>query len=71
MTERLPQTETQAETQINPEQSPHVPQVMPSPETFKKLVALVGQMREIKLKTVLETGVHLVRFEPPPSIKPV
>ena len=64
MTERLPQTETQAETQINPEQSPHVPQVMPSPETFKKLVALVGQMREIKLKTVLETGVHLVRFEP-------
>lgn len=64
MTKRLPQTETQAETQINPEQSPHVPQVMPSPETFKKLVALVGQMREIKLKTVLETGVHLVRFEP-------
>ena len=64
MTSRLPQTETQAETQINPEQSPHVPQVMPSPETFKKLVALVGQMREIKLKTVLETGVHLVRFEP-------
>mgnify|MGYP000088108889 FL=1 len=64
MTERLPQTETQAETQINPEQSPHAPQVMPSPDTFKKLVALVGQMREIKLKTVLETGVHLVRFEP-------
>ena len=64
MTERLPQTETQAETQINPEQSPHAPQVMPSPDTFKKLVALVGQMREIKLKTVLETGVQLVRFEP-------
>jgi len=64
MTERLPQTETQAETQINPEQSPRAPQVMPSPDTFKKLVALVGQMREIKLKTVLETGVHLVRFEP-------
>ena len=64
MTERLPQTETQAETQINPEQSPHAPQVMPSPDTFKKLVALVGKMREIKLKTVLETGVHLVRFEP-------
>jgi len=64
MTERLPQTETQAETQINPEQSPYAPQVMPSPDTFKKLVALVGQMREIKLKTVLETGVHLVRFEP-------
>ncbi|MEE3036684.1 MAG: DNA polymerase III subunit gamma/tau [Pseudomonadota bacterium] len=64
MTDRLPQTETQAETQINPEQSPHAPQVMPSPDTFKKLVALVGQMREIKLKTVLETGVHLVRFEP-------
>ena len=64
MTERLPQTESQAETQINPEQSPHAPQVMPSPDTFKKLVALVGQMREIKLKTVLETGVHLVRFEP-------
>ncbi len=64
MTNRLPQTETQAETQINPEQPPHAPQVMPSPDTFKKLVALVGQMREIKLKTVLETGVHLVRFEP-------
>ena len=64
MTERLPQTETQVETQINPEQSPHAPQVMPSPDTFKKLVALVGQMREIKLKTVLETGVHLVRFVP-------
>ena len=64
MTERLPQTETQAETQINPDQSPHATQVMPSPDTFKKLVALVGQMREIKLKTVLETGVHLVRFEP-------
>ncbi|MEC7091359.1 MAG: DNA polymerase III subunit gamma/tau, partial [Pseudomonadota bacterium] len=52
MTERLPQTETQAETQINADQSPHATQVMPSPDTFKKLVALVGQMREIKLKTV-------------------
>ena len=69
MTERLPQTETQAETQINPEQSPDAPQVMPSPDTFKKLVALVGQMREIKLKTVLETGVHLVRFEPASEYK--
>ena len=64
MTERLPQTEMKVETQINPVQSPHAPQVIPSPDTFKKLVALVGQMREIKLKTVLETGVHLVRFEP-------
>ena len=59
--------EPQAETLINPAQSPHIheaPQIMPRPDTFKKLVALVGQMREIKLKTVLETGVHLVRFEP-------
>tara|TARA_E500000178_G_scaffold25748_1_gene23708 strand:+ start:332 stop:2314 length:1983 start_codon:yes stop_codon:yes gene_type:complete len=67
VTERLVQNEPQAETQINPAQSPHIheaPQIMPRPDTFKKLVALVGQMREIKLKTVLETGVHLVRFEP-------
>ena len=67
VTERLVQNEPQAETLINPAQSPHIheaPQIMPRPDTFKKLVALVGQMREIKLKTVLETGVHLVRFEP-------
>ncbi|HCV49380.1 MAG TPA: DNA polymerase III subunit gamma/tau [Rhodobiaceae bacterium] len=67
VTERLVQNEPQAETQINPAQSPHIheaPQIMPRPDTFKKLVSLVGQMREIKLKTVLETGVHLVRFEP-------
>jgi DNA polymerase-3 subunit gamma/tau len=72
VTERLVQTEPQAETQINPAQSPHVhetPQVMPRPDTFKKLVALVGQMREIKLKTVLETSVHLVRFEPASELK--
>ena len=67
VTERLVQNEPQAETQINPTQSPYIheaPQIMPRPDTFKKLVALVGQMREMKLKTVLETGVHLVRFEP-------
>lgn len=67
VTERLVQNEPQAETQINPAQSPYIyeaPQIMPRPDTFKKLVALVGQMREMKLKTVLETGVHLVRFEP-------
>ena len=67
VTERLVQNEPQAETLINPAQSPHIheaPQIMPRPDTFKKLVSLVGQMREIKLKTVLETGVHLVRFEP-------
>ena len=72
VTERLMQTEPQAEIQINPAQSPHVheaPQVMPRPDTFKKLVALVGQMREIKLKTVLETSVHLVRFEPASELK--
>jgi DNA polymerase-3 subunit gamma/tau len=66
------QTEPQAEIQINPAQSPHVheaPQVMPRPDTFKKLVALVGQMREIKLKTFLETSVHLVRFEPASELK--
>jgi DNA polymerase-3 subunit gamma/tau len=72
VTERLVQTEPQAETQINPAPSPHAheaPHVMPRPDTFKKLVALVGQMREIKLKTVLETSVHLVRFEPASELK--
>jgi DNA polymerase-3 subunit gamma/tau len=72
VTERLMQTEPQAEIQINPAQSPHVheaPQVMLRPDTFKKLVALVGQMREIKLKTFLETSVHLVRFEPASELK--
>ncbi|MAA77606.1 MAG: DNA polymerase III subunit gamma/tau [Rhodobiaceae bacterium] len=72
VTERLMQTEPQAEIQINSAQSPHVHealQVMPCPDTFKKLVALVGQMREIKLKTVLETSVHLVSFEPASELK--
>lgn len=37
---------------------------LPRPQSFRELVKLVGEMREIRLKTILETGVHPVRFEP-------
>ncbi|MGC6471261.1 MAG: DNA polymerase III subunit gamma/tau [Parvibaculales bacterium] len=32
--------------------------------SFEQLVAFAGQMRDIRLKHALESGVHLVRFEP-------
>ena len=39
--------------------------VPPRFDNFSQLVAYAGQMRDIKLKHLLETAVHLVRFEPP------
>ena len=39
--------------------------VPPRLENFQQLVAYAGQMRDIRLKHLLETAVHLVRFEPP------
>ena len=70
LAERVAQAETQHAPQIEiAPSSTLAPPLSRSPENFKQLVALVGQMREIKFKTVLETGVHLVRFEPASELK--
>jgi len=63
--ERAP-ARAQAEDVPPPPESenPAPPQVLPAPQTFEDLVALVDEKRDLKLKNALLEQVRLVRFKP-------
>ncbi|MDD9841354.1 MAG: DNA polymerase III subunit gamma/tau, partial [Alphaproteobacteria bacterium] len=61
-----PQTASQTESQVAPAGAHKETAKQPKQTitNFTELVALIGEMRDIRLKHALENGVHLVHFEP-------
>ncbi|MDD9798533.1 MAG: DNA polymerase III subunit gamma/tau, partial [Alphaproteobacteria bacterium] len=61
-----PQTASQTESQVAPAimNKETAKQPKQNVTNFTELVALIGDMRDIRLKHALENGVHLVHFEP-------